>query len=490
MKLGELSTGIGELVDPGCADLDINHITHDSQKVQYGSIFIAIEGQHNDGHDYIACASQLGAVCIATNRPERVPCNIPTLKLLDHPRAAMAALARRLYGYPDQQVRIIGITGTNGKTTGTYLVQNLLQPAVCGRIGTLTYFNGLAEEKSLRTTPESCDLFRSLGEMVANGCHYAAMEISSHGLMLQRVLGLGVHYALFTNLTQDHLDYHKTMEDYFAAKNLLFTRHLVEGGTAIVNWDDAYGRRLTIPPHARLIRMGQAEDADLRFVIDELSVMGSRFTVHFQGGAQEFHVPLLGIHNVYNYCGALAVAVCEGKTMAELAAHTDSVCAVPGRSEMINLGQNYGVMVDFAHSPDALKNVLTACRQITQGRLIVVFGAGGDRDPSKRPLMGQMAHAFADVVILTSDNPRTEDPESIMDMVQQGIPREPGEGFMRNWDRTQAISEAIHMANSGDLVLLAGKGHETTQEINRNFHPFDDRQVAARFIRARQEQGK
>lgn len=484
MKLGELSQGIGQLLCMDSADIEINQITHDSRRVQHGAIFVALEGALSDGHNYIACASQLGAVCIATNRPEKVPCNMPILKVEDT-RSAMALLARKLYDYPDRHLKIVGLTGTNGKTTGTYLTQHLLRPlGNCGRTGTLSYYNGLGEEKASRTTPESSDAFRTLREMVVNGCKYAAMELSSHGLVLQRVKDLEVHYAIFTNLTRDHLDFHESMENYFAAKQLLFTEHLVPGGTAIINWDDPWARRLEIPKSARLLKLGQSEDANFRFVVDELSVTGSRFTVFLEGKRQAFHLPMLGIHNIYNFCNALGVAVLEGRSMEEIAAQSSTVCAVPGRSEMLNLGQKFGVMVDFAHSPDALKNVLVSCREITKGRLIIVFGAGGDRDHSKRPEMGKMADTYADVIVLTSDNPRTEDPEAIMDMVQNGISREPGPSFIRQWDREQAIYEAIGQAKPGDLVLLAGKGHETSQEIGRTFHPFDDRQVAAQCIRA------
>lgn len=484
MKLGQLSLGIGQLLNEDAADIEINQVTHDSRRVQHGAIFVAIEGALSDGHNYIACASQLGAVCIATQHPEKVPCNMPILQV-ENPRLAMAHLARRIYDYPDKHLKIIGLTGTNGKTTGTYFIQHLLRPlANCGRTGTLSYYNGVGEEKASRTTPEASDAFRTLREMVVNGCKYAAMEISSHGLVMHRVEGLEVQYAIFTNLTRDHLDFHESMENYFEAKQLLFTELLLPGGTAILNWDDPWARKLKIREGARVLRLGQSEDANFRFKVQELSVTGSRFTVTLEGIEQEFNLPMLGIHNIYNFCNALGVAVGEGRTMAEIAAETKSICSVPGRSEMLNLGQKFGVMIDFAHTPDAMKNVLVSCREITKGRLIVVFGAGGDRDHSKRPEMGAMADAYADIIILSSDNPRTEDPEAIMDMVQNGIKREPGPSFRRNWDRDQAIKEAIELAQSGDLVLLAGKGHETSQEIGRAFHPFDDRQVAAQYIRA------
>lgn len=486
MKLSELGQDIGSLLGEGAADTSITHITHDSRKVQHGSIFVAIEGALSDGHDYIARASQLGAVAVVTNRPDKVPCCLPILQVAV-PREAMALLARRLYGYPDRKLKVIGLTGTNGKTTITYLVNHLLKSlGKSGRIGTLSYYNGVSEERATRTTPEASELYRSLSEMVANGCTYVAMEISSHGLAMGRVLDLEVHYAIFTNLSQDHLDFHKTMEAYFQAKQILFSK-LPKGSYAIVNWDDAYGRRLQIPAHTHLIRYGQHEQAELRFEVKKCTVDGSKFTLYYQGEQQDMHIPLKGIYNIYNFCGALAVALLEGVSLNQMQTEIQSIATVPGRCERVELGQNYSVMIDFAHTPDALMNVLSSCREITKGRLITVFGAGGDRDPGKRSEMGQMADEYAHIVVLTSDNPRTENPESIMDRVQQGIKRPLGPSFKRYPDREQAIAESIELAQQDDLVLITGKGHETYQEIGRKQYTFDDRQVAAQYIQARLE---
>lgn len=492
MKLGELSHGIGALLnvpDTGADDIQINHITHDSRKVQHGSIFVAIEGAQVDGHDYIACASQLGALCIVTQSPDKVPCSIPTLKV-ESARVAMAQLARKLNDFPDKKLKIIGLTGTNGKTTGTYLIQHLLLPlGKCGRTGTLSYYNGLGEEKASRTTPEASDAFRTLGEMVVNGCEYSAMEISSHGLVMNRVRGMEVTYAIFTNLTQDHLDFHETMDDYFSAKKSLFADHLIPGGVAIINWDDPWSHKLEIPDHARTLKVGKHEDADMKFTVEELSTNGSTFHVSFEGQEQVFHIPMLGIHNIYNFCTSMAVALLEGRTMKEIAGETRGLCSVPGRSEILDLDQDFGVMVDFAHTPDALKNVLVSCREITKGRLYVIFGAGGDRDHGKRAEMGQMADKYADIIMLTSDNPRSEDPEAIMDMVGEGIDREVGPTYLRQWDRAAAIKEVIQKAQTGDMILIAGKGHETSQQIGKTFHPFDDRLVASQCIQAKLGKG-
>ncbi|CAM2006227.1 UDP-N-acetylmuramoyl-L-alanyl-D-glutamate--2,6-diaminopimelate ligase [Acanthopleuribacter pedis] len=484
MKLRDLIEGVGTLMTESSGDLKISHITHDSRKVQHGSMFVALEGRNRDGHQYVGCATQLGAVCILTNQPEKVPFSIPICKV-DDPRKAMALLARRLNRYPDQQLKVVGVTGTNGKTTTTYLVAGILRKlGVTGRIGTLSYFNGTSEERATHTTPESSAFYQTLGEMALNKCRYAAVEVSSHGLMYDRVLGLELQYAIFTNLSRDHLDFHGNMESYFQAKHRIFSL-LRKGGTAIINWDDPYAKRIVVPEGRETIRYGLTEDADLRFEVVSLGIKGAEFDIFFRGESARFRIPLMGLHNIYNYCCALAVAMGEGISLAEAAASTSEIRAVPGRLELMDCGQPFGVAVDFAHTPDALKSVLSACAETNPNRLITVFGAGGDRDHSKRPEMGAVAGRYSDLVILTTDNPRTEDPEVIMDMVQKGIKRPLGPGFIRQVDRRQAIHAAIQAAEKGDLVVIAGKGHETTQEIHGRHYPFNDWEVALGFIRQR-----
>jgi len=487
MKLAELCAGIGELLDPTAGETAINHITHDSRKVQMGSLYVAIEGATIDGHRYISCASQQGASAVLTDKPDKVPCSIPIVAV-SAPRRAMAMIARRLYDKPDEKLRVVGITGTNGKTTGTFLVSQLLEPlGKIGRMGTLSYFNGQQEETASHTTPESTDIYRMLAEMVTNGCRWAAMEISSHGLVYERVLGLKLRYAIFTNLSRDHIDFHGDMEQYFLAKQKQFD-HLVPGGRAIINWDDAYGRRIALRDDVRLLRYGQAPEADLRFEIDSYTARGTRFRLSYEDQTVAFDLPLLGRHNVYNYAAAAAVALDEGVSLQRLAETSHRIHGVPGRTEIIDLGQDYAVIVDFAHTPDALENVLSACAAVNQGRVITVFGAGGNRDHSKRPEMGRVVDSLSDIVILTSDNPRTEDPQVIMDMVQAGMKRTPGGGdVIRDFDRRRAIENALDLARPGDLVLIAGRGHEAFQEIDGRRLPFDDRVVASQLIKARLE---
>ena len=483
MKLVELSQGIGTFHDPAWGQLDIDHITHDSRRSRHGTLFVALAGSSIDGHDFIPHALQLGAVCVLTSRPERVPCNIPILEVKDE-RKAMARLARRLYHFPDRSLKVIGITGTNGKTTSTYVINHVLGLlGKAGRIGTVSYFNGDSEEVAARTTPESSDIFRCLGEMVANHCKYASLEVSSHGLMFDRVLGLELRYGIFTNLSRDHLDFHGDMEAYFEAKCRQFAL-IVEGGYAVINWDDPYGRRIRLGPGVKRIRYGQSEDADLRFVVEDLSIKGSAFAVTFEEETEHFQLPLLGTHNIYNFANAIAIGLCEGLSLAQIAETAPDVPPVPGRIEMLDVGQDFAVIIDFAHTPDALENVLKACAEAKPKRLILVFGAGGDRDLSKRKEMGAVADRYADLILLTSDNPRSEDPESIMNMVQEGIQRQLGPRFMRNWDREEMILEALKSARAGDLVLITGKGHETTQEIQGAFLPFNDRTIASHTIQS------
>lgn len=489
MKLAELAKGIGELHDHmNQGQREVVHITHDSRKVMSGSLFVAIDGASSDGHRYIGCASQLGAVCIMTDKPEKVAFELPVLKV-DDPRAAMALVARRLYDYPDRKLTVTGITGTNGKTTTTYLLNHILRPlGRAGRIGTVSYYNGVAEEKALRTTPEAPEFFQLLCEMVLNDCKFASVEVSSHGLYMKRVYGLELSYALFTNLTQDHLDFHKTMEAYFEAKAMQF-QLLKPGGLAILNYDDPWAHRIEVPEGRKVVWYGQDEKADLRFKMMETTIRGSRFEVTYEGVSAVFELPLLGDHNVYNFCAALPVAINEGRKLTDIAATLGEVRTVPGRCEMVDLGQDFGVVVDYAHTPDALVNILQAIRRLKPNRLITVFGAGGDRDQEKRAQMGEAAHRFSDVIVLTSDNPRSEDPHKIMDMVSKGIDREEGEHFIKEVDRKRAIERALAMADSGDVVLLAGKGHEVTQEIKGKFYPFSDREMAADLLQALREEG-
>jgi len=481
MKLSELVKGLGEFT---CChgDVEAFHITHDSRLASPGCVFVAIEGSTHDGHDHVACALQQGCIAVVTAQPGKVKSNVPILAV-SQPRLVMAQLAKRLYGEPDGRLRTIGVTGTNGKTTTTYLIQQLLAPiGLCGRIGTLTVFNGSTEERALRTTPESPQLFRSLAEMVQNGCSHAVLEISSHALSLGRVHGLSLATALFTNLTQDHLDFHRDMESYFQAKCTLFDL-LKSDGLALFNGDDPWCRRARQALGGRCLSFGTGADCELRIEDLHLAATGCSFTACHAGQRLPVRLPLLGAHNALNFAGAALAVLGEGLSLEEICAAAARLKPPAGRLEAVVQGQPFGLAVDFAHSPDALSKICACCRQVTDNRLIVVFGAGGDRDQSKRPAMAAAVEPWADIIILTQDNPRNEDPERILDQVQAGFTRCQGPSLLRIGDRAQAIAAALDLAQPGDFVLLAGKGHETTQEVRGEHRPFNDREEALRHLK-------
>jgi UDP-N-acetylmuramoyl-L-alanyl-D-glutamate--2,6-diaminopimelate ligase len=389
-------------------------------------------------------------------------------------RAAMGPAAARFYGDPTAELDVVGITGTNGKTTTAFLVRHMLEAAgrQTGLLGTVKRVVGGVEEEVERTTPEAIDLQETFRRMRDGGDSAAAMEVSSHALELGRVAGIRFACRVFTNLTQDHLDFHETMDAYFAAKRRLFD----EPGPAVVNVDDEYGRHLAAEVDA--VTFGIEREADYRAREIEFDVMGSRFLLESPDGELRIESPLPGLFNVQNVLAAVAAVRSLGVEQISL----EGFGRVPGRFEAVDEGQDFGVLVDYAHTPDSLENVLRAAREVARGRLHVVFGAGGDRDRGKRPLMGDAARRLADRVVVTSDNPRSEQPEAIIDEVMEGA----GPEAERELDRRRAITRAIDEAEPGDVVVIAGKGHEQGQEFeNGRKEPFDDVTVAREALRAR-----
>jgi UDP-N-acetylmuramoyl-L-alanyl-D-glutamate--2,6-diaminopimelate ligase len=394
-------------------------------------------------------------------------------------RAAMGPAAARFEGDPTAQLQLVGITGTNGKTTTAFLVRHLFEAAgrQCGLLGTVKRVVAGVEEEVERTTPEAIDLQRTFRRMVEGGDVACAMEVSSHALELGRVGGITFACRVFTNLTQDHLDFHETMEDYFLAKRRLFSA----GGLAVVNVDDEYGRRIAAEIDCVTFSIERAADYRARDI--EFDLMGSRFSCETPDGEIRIESPLPGVFNVMNVLGAVAAVRSLGVEEISL----EGFGRVPGRFEPVDEGQDFGVLVDYAHTPDSLENVLRAAREVTRGRLIAVFGAGGDRDRGKRPLMGDAARRLADRVLVTSDNPRSESPEAIIDEIMEGA----GSGAEREVDRRRAITLAIDSAEAGDVVVIAGKGHEQGQEFeNGRKEPFDDLEVARAALRARLAAGE
>jgi len=463
-----------ELMGNGPSDVEIEALAYSSERVTPGALFFCVPGFRSDGHDFAPDAVRRGAVALVCERP--LGLGVPEV-IVEDVRAAMAPAAVRFYGDPTGELDVVGITGTNGKTTTAFLVRHLLEAGgrQCGLLGTVKSVVGGREEEVERTTPEAIDLQATFRRMLDGGDRACAMEVSSHALELGRVAGIRFACRVFTNLSQDHLDFHETMDAYFAAKRRLF-----EGeGPAVVNADDEYGRTLAAEIDCRTFAIER--DADYRALDVEFDLTGARFRCVTPGGEAELSSPLPGRFNVSNALAAIAAVSELGVGLDAIAAALPRFEGVPGRFQPVDEGQGFGVLVDYAHTPDALENVLRAARELTQGRLHVVFGAGGDRDTDKRPKMGEAARRLADRVLVTSDNPRSEDPDAIIDQVMAGA----GQGAERITDRRAAIAHAIETAAPGDVVVIAGKGHEQGQEFeNGRKEPFDDCSVARDALRA------
>ena len=464
-----------ELMGNGAPEVEISSLAYSSQSVTPGALFFCVPGFRADGHDFAPTAVERGAVALVCQRP--LGLGVPEV-LVPDVRAAMGPAAARFYGDPTAELDVVGITGTNGKTTTAFLVRHLLEAGgrSCGLLGTVKRVVGGVEEEVERTTPEAIDLQATFRRMIDGGDRACAMEVSSHALELGRVGGIRFACRVFTNLTQDHLDFHVTMDAYFEAKRRLFR----ESGIAVVNLDDEYGRR--IAGEIECVTFAVDHEADYRARDVEFDLMGSRFTCQTPAGTLELESPLPGVFNVENVLAAVAVARSLDVPGARIEQALPEFGRVPGRFEPVNEGQEFGVLVDYAHTPDSLENVLRAAREVTRGRLHLVFGAGGDRDRGKRPLMGAAARRLADRVLVTSDNPRNEAPETIIDQVMEGAGPDAG----REVDRRRAIARAVETAEGGDVVVIAGKGHEQGQEFeNGRKEPFDDVAVARDALRAR-----
>jgi UDP-N-acetylmuramoyl-L-alanyl-D-glutamate--2,6-diaminopimelate ligase len=453
--------------------VEIGGLAYDNRAVEPGTLFFCVPGFTRDGHDFAPDAVARGAAALVVARP--VDAGVPEIQVEDV-RAAMATAAARFYGDPTAALPVVGVTGTNGKTTTAFLVRALLEAAGrrCGLLGTVTSVVAGEERPTVRTTPEAIDLQCTFREMLDGGDRACAMEISSHALELRRADGIHVAAAVFTNLTQDHLDFHPTMEDYFQAKRRLFASPLT--GARVVNVDDPYGARLAEEfPDA--VTFGLSEAARYRAVDVETGFAGTDCRFETPGGAFDVHVPLPGRFNVANALGAWAAVRALG---VELTALPESA-RVPGRFEPVDEGQPFAVLVDYAHTPDSLENVLRAARELASGRVIAVFGAGGDRDRGKRPLMGEIGARLADVALVTSDNPRSEEPETIIAEILAGAGRE----VEHDVDRRRSIHRAVALAEPGDVVVIAGKGHEQGQEFEGGRkEPFDDVTVAREALRS------
>jgi UDP-N-acetylmuramoyl-L-alanyl-D-glutamate--2,6-diaminopimelate ligase len=463
-----------DLIGEGAPAVEISGLAYASGSVAPGYLFFCVRGFKADGHDYAPDAVERGAAALVCERP--LGLGVPEV-IVEDARAAMGPAAARFNGDPTTELRVVGVTGTNGKTTTTYLIRAILEAAgiSTGLLGTVTSIVGGQEEAVERTTPEAIDLQRNFRRMLDGGDAACAMEVSSHALELGRAEGIHFASRVFTNLTQDHLDFHPDMEAYYLAKRRLFDGD----GPAIVNVDDEYGRRLAGELPAA-ITYAIDREADYRALDVEFDPGGSRFTCATPEGEVRIDTRLPGLFNVSNALAAAAAARSLDVPLDTVVAALAEAGRVPGRFEPVDEGQRFTALVDYAHTPDSLENVLRAARQITRGRLHVVFGAGGDRDSAKRPLMGRAASELADRVIVTSDNPRSEDPESIVDQILTGT----GPDAEREVDRRRAIELAVASAEPGDVVVVAGKGHEQGQEFEGGRkEPFDDATVVREALR-------
>ncbi|AJE02368.1 UDP-N-acetylmuramoyl-L-alanyl-D-glutamate--2,6-diaminopimelate ligase [Geobacter pickeringii] len=504
MRLDELAQVIRPTATGGDLAREIEGLCYDSRQVKPGGLFFALRGGATDGHDFIPAARERGAAAFVLEEPSRAPEGMTWLRV-DDARLAMSRAAAAFYGNPTGGVPVIGITGTNGKTTTTYLVEAILAQAGISSavLGTISYRFGARVIPAPHTTPESVDLQRTIRELVDLGAAGVVMEVSSHALEQHRVDGCRFDVGIFTNLTRDHLDYHHDMESYFGSKARLFTELLAADAgkprrAAVINIDDPYGLRLAAVAAAPVISYGLSAGAAVRAEEVSFTVDGVAGSLVTPAGTHPFRSRLLGRFNLYNILAAAAAGVALDIPLAAIAAAIGGNISVPGRLERVENDRGVTVLVDYAHTGDALENVLETVAEIATGRIITVFGCGGDRDRGKRPVMGEIAGRFSDLTIVTSDNPRTEEPAAIIAEVLAGIrgtglrefrPEDAGgtaeKGFTALESRRAAIRLAVQTARPGDIVLLAGKGHEDYQIIGTVKHHFDDREEAAAALRDR-----
>jgi UDP-N-acetylmuramoyl-L-alanyl-D-glutamate--2,6-diaminopimelate ligase len=485
MQLKTLAAALPTRQIIGTLDRTVESIAYDSRRVQRNGLFVALRGEKADGHEFIGSAIEKGASVIVTEREEQHP--RVTCLVVEDTRAALADLSENFYGHPEWKLKLAAVTGTNGKTTTTFLIKHICEKAGlrCGLIGTVRYEIGERILPAIRTTPESLDLQELLAQIVNAGCRAAAMEVSSHALAQDRTRGLEWNVAVFTNLTQDHLDFHGTMERYFDSKAKLFSRlgsqEKKRKPVAIVNIDDRYGEQLLkkIDQRVAVVTYGRSVRADFRASNYRVEFSGTSYQLDAHGKSYLVRVPLIGGFNVANSVAALAAANALGISLRDAVLSLGKSPQVPGRLELVPAKRQFQVFVDYAHTPDALRNVLKTLRELEPHRLIVVFGCGGNRDREKRPLMGEIVDRHADYAIVTSDNPRKEDPDAIIVEIEKGFRSSRYEKMV---DRTQAIDRAITLAQPRDIVLIAGKGHENYQEFADHTVPFDDIQVARRAI--------
>lgn len=495
MRLKELIQDVEPIEVIGDTDVEIVDISYHTKMVREGSCFVAITGNLVDGHNFAGTAVERGASAIVSSKAVDIPDGVPNV-IVKNTRKALALMSSRFFGEPSKHFRLVGVTGTNGKTTITFLMESIFKVAGCnpGVVGTINYRYGSKNINPCHTTPESYDLQKLFREMLDFGVNYVAMEVSSHSLDQSRVYGCHFDGAVFTNLTQDHLDYHFDMKRYMEAKSILFKEHLPESAKkspwAAINIDDNSGFELAKALPYRVIRYSLCRDADVFALDADYTLTGTHLKLKAGSDSLEISTKLIGRHNASNILGAVAAAHGLGIPIRRIKEGIEAVQRVPGRLDPIPNSKGVVVLVDYAHTPDALKNVTSAIKELKPRRLITVFGCGGDRDKTKRPLMGYEAALTSDILVITSDNPRSENPRKIIEEIVAGVKKvgikegvEDGFGYVIEEDRRLAIKMAIGFACEGDVVLIAGKGHENYQVIGSQKRHFNDFETAKEYLK-------
>ncbi|MDP3730488.1 MAG: UDP-N-acetylmuramoyl-L-alanyl-D-glutamate--2,6-diaminopimelate ligase [Candidatus Omnitrophota bacterium] len=489
MKLDRILEGVEFKPGSGTSDVEVDGLTCSSSGVRSGDMFVAFRGYTQNGYKYISEAIANGAAVILAEEDFNAGSSVKKIVVKDT-RIAIPIIAANYYGHPSERLKVIGVTGTNGKTTITYIIENILKAAGegAGVIGTINYRLKGKVLPAKNTTPGSLELQSMLAEMVRDGLRYAVMEVSSHSLDQRRVEGVSFDAAIFTNITSEHLDYHKTLEEYFKAKTKIFDR-LKEDGFAILNKDDLRVASLRSSIKRKVISYGIKEDALIMAEDIKLSLEGSGFVITTPEGALKINAKLIGMHNVSNILAAVAAAFALNIDLEAIKNGVEALTSVPGRLEPIDARQPYKIFVDYAHTEDALNKILILLKGVAKNKIITVFGCGGDRDKTKRPLMGRAACKFSDHVIITSDNPRFEDPVEIIGQIEDGV-----KWGYSNYDivpdRGDALKKALDIASKGDIVVIAGKGHENYQIIKDKVLPFNDREVVLDILRKKGYAGK
>lgn len=480
MNLSELIADLNNAKVRGPIDIDITGIAYDSRQVEMGNIFVCICGFKTDGHEYIQDAVKKGAAAVLVQKDIPYHEGITFVKV-DDTRKALAIISAAYFGYPSKKLKLIGVTGTNGKTTTTYMIKSILeqQGYKVGLIGTISNIIGDKKIESKRTTPESYDLQKMFYKMAGLHTDYCVMEVSSHSLALERVYGCFFNVGIFTNLTRDHLDFHKTFENYLNAKVKLFNQSKI----AAVNIDDNYSddviKKIKIPVASYSVN----NKADVTACDIEITSTFSIFKINYKEESIKVNLPLPGRFNVYNALAAASACIYEGVPLSTIKKGLESIKGIPGRSEVIKSDKGFTVIIDYAHTPDGLLNILNTVKEYVKGHIITVFGCGGDRDKTKRPIMGEIAGRLSDFCMVTSDNPRSEDPDAIIDDILPGI-KKATHDYKVIADRKEAIKEAIGLAKADDVVVIAGKGHETYQILKDKTIHFDEREIVRDILKS------